>query len=72
MQVGFGFIPITMGSRSVPAAQVPLLALAETALSPLWVWLFVSEVPTTKTLMGGGIILIAVLSQSIAGLVSRR
>jgi DME family drug/metabolite transporter len=72
VQVGFGFILITLGSRSVPAAQVPLLALAETALAPLWVWLFVSEVPAAKTLMGGGIVLIAVLSQSIAGVVSRR
>ena len=72
VQIGFGFILITLGSRSVPAAQVPLLALAETALSPLWVWLFVSEVPAAKTLLGGSIILLAVLTQSVAGLVSRR
>lgn len=72
VQIGLGFILITLGTRSVPAAQVPLLALAETALSPLWVWLIVNEVPAARTLTGGGIILIAVLTQSIAGMFSNR
>ncbi|MFK7853818.1 MAG: DMT family transporter [Granulosicoccus sp.] len=72
LQIGCGFILITLGSRTVPAAQIPLLALAETALSPLWVWLFVNEVPASKTLIGGGIILVAVLSQSVAGAFTRR
>ena len=68
LQVGLGFILITLGSRSVPSAQVPLLALAETALSPLWVWLFVNEIPARNTMMGGTLVLCAVLYQGYAGL----
>ncbi|MFT4729037.1 MAG: DME family drug/metabolite transporter [Granulosicoccus sp.] len=68
VQVGMGFILITLGSRSVPAAQVPLLALAETALAPLWVWLLVNETPARNTLMGGTIVLCAVAFQGISGL----
>lgn len=68
LQVGMGFILITLGSKSVPAAQVPLLALAETALSPLWVWLLVNETPARNTLLGGVIVLCAVAFQGIAGL----
>jgi len=68
VQVGMGFILITLGSRSVPSAQVPLLALAETALSPLWVWLLVNETPARNTLFGGAIVLAAVAFQGIAGL----
>ena len=68
LQVGMGFILITLGSRSVPSAQVPLLALAETALSPLWVWLLVNETPARNTLMGGAIVLCAVAFQGISGL----
>lgn len=63
VQVGFGFILITLASRSVPAAQVPLLALGETALAPLWVWLFVAEVPDTRTLIGGAIVITALIYQ---------
>ncbi len=71
VQVGFGFILITLGSRSVPSAQVPLLALGETALSPLWVWLMVNETPARNTLIGGALVLAAVLFQGVMGLRSR-
>jgi len=67
IQVGCGFILITSGSRSVPAAQVPLLGLLETALSPIWVWLAVNEIPARNTLIGGAIVLCAVLLQGYAG-----
>lgn len=67
VQVGFGFIFITLGSKSVPAAQIPLLGLSETALSPLWVWLAVNEVPARNTIIGGAIVLVAVLLQGYAG-----
>lgn len=72
LQVGLGFILITLGSRSVPAAQVPLLALAETALSPLWVWLLVNETPARNTLLGGVLVLCAVVFQGVLGLRSPR
>ena len=65
-QIGLGFILITLASRSVPAAQVPLLALSETALAPIWVWWFVNEVPHALTLLGGCIILLAVIYQGMA------
>lgn len=68
VQVGCGFIFITLGSKSVPAAQIPLLSLSETALSPLWVWWVVNEIPATNTLIGGAIVLIAVLMQGYTGL----
>ena len=68
LQIGLGFILITLGSRSVPSAQVPLLSLAETALSPLWVWLFVNETPARNTLLGGMVVLCAVAFQGYIGL----
>lgn len=71
-QVGFGFIFITLSAKSVPAAQIPLLALSETALSPIWVWLAVDEVPARNTIIGGAIVLIAVLLQGYAGIRAAR
>lgn len=66
LQIGLGFILITLASRSVPAAQVPLLALTETALAPLWVWWVVNEVPRSTTLTGGAVVLAAVLFQGFS------
>lgn len=67
VQVGFGFILITLASRSVPAAQVPLLTLGETALAPLWVWLWVSETPDLRTLIGGAVVIFALVFQGTLG-----
>lgn len=68
LQVGAGFILITLAAQVVPAAQVALLSLAETALAPLWVWLVFAETPDSRTLFGGAIIVTAVLYNGVVAL----
>jgi drug/metabolite transporter (DMT)-like permease len=65
-QVGFGFIFITMGARSTPSAMVGIIMLSESVLGPMWAFLFAGERPSLFTLIGGGIILFAVLIQFYA------
>lgn len=67
-QVGIGFLLLTVGTRYVPAAEVALLALTETLLAPVWVWLFVDEVPSMLTLAGGAVVLAAVTARAVIGL----
>jgi len=62
-QVGFGFIFITIGARSTPSAMVGIIMLSESILGPIWAFLFVGERPSLFTLIGGSIILFAVLIQ---------
>jgi drug/metabolite transporter (DMT)-like permease len=62
-QVGFGFIFITIGARTTPSAMVGIIMLSESVLGPLWAFLFVSERPSMFGLIGGAIILFAVLLQ---------
>ena len=62
-QVGFGFIFITIGARTTPSAMVGIIMLSESVLGPIWAFLFVSERPSTFALIGGSIILSAVLLQ---------
>jgi drug/metabolite transporter (DMT)-like permease len=62
-QVGFGFIFITIGARTTPSAMVGIIMLSESVLGPVWAFLFVSERPSTFGLIGGAIILFAVLLQ---------
>ena len=62
-QVGFGFIFITIGARTTPSALVGIIMLSESVLGPIWAFLFVSERPSLFGLIGGAIILIAVLIQ---------
>jgi drug/metabolite transporter (DMT)-like permease len=67
VQLGCGFLLFTFGSRHVPAVELILLALTEVILAPLWVGLFVGEVPGYFTFLGGGILLVAVVGQVLAG-----
>ena len=62
-QVGFGFIFITIGARTTPSAMVGVIMLSESVLGPVWAFIFVSERPSTFGLIGGAIILSAVLLQ---------
>ena len=62
-QVGFGFIFITIGARTTPSAMVGIIMLSESVLGPIWAFLFVSERPSMFGLIGGAIILSAVLLQ---------
>ncbi len=60
-QIGFGFIMITIGSRTTPAAVVGILMLTEAVFGPIWAWLFINEVPPISVIIGGGIIISAIL-----------
>lgn len=71
-QLGAGFVLITIGTRRVPAAEVPLLALTEVVLAPLWVWLWIDEAPGRLTLLGGAVVLTAVLGLAALRLRRRR
>jgi drug/metabolite transporter (DMT)-like permease len=67
-QVGLGLAAYTTGSRVVPAAELALLAMTEVLLAPLWVWLFFGETASPYTLMGGGVLLIAIAGNALSGL----
>jgi len=66
-QVGAGLILYTLGSRSLPAAELALLSLAEVLLGPVWVWLFLGETASINTLMGGAVLLLAIAGNAISG-----
>ena len=67
-QVGAGLVLFTLGSRSLPAAELALLSLAEVVLGPVWVWLFLGETVGLNTLIGGGILLAAIAGNALSGI----
>jgi drug/metabolite transporter (DMT)-like permease len=58
-QIALAYLLVTDGIRHVPALEVSLLLLIEPVLSPVWVWLFLDEVPGRLALAGGAIVLAA-------------
>ena len=63
-QLAVSFICITIGSRKVESATVGILMLMETLCAPLWVWLFLNEIPPISVFIGGAVIISAIILKS--------
>ena len=63
-QLAFGFICVTIGTKTTQAITVGLLMLLETIFAPIWVWIFLNEIPPSSVFLGGLIIIIAVVLKS--------
>jgi drug/metabolite transporter (DMT)-like permease len=66
-QIGVGFVLFAVGARLISAAQVGLITLLEIVLGPLWVWLALDERPSTLTLVGGAVVIAAIVIQTRSG-----
>lgn len=64
-QMGIGLILFTAGVRLIPGAEAGLISILESILSPLWVWILLSETPSVDTLVGGAIVLGAILVHTL-------
>ncbi|MDA8618732.1 DMT family transporter [Candidatus Pelagibacter bacterium] len=64
-QLAFGFICITIGSRTTPSTTIGLLMLTETLFAPIWVWIFLNEIPPLSVLIGGCVIIAAIILKSL-------
>ncbi len=66
MPLAFGLL--SEAPRYMPAAEVSLIILLETALGPLWVWLVLAEVPDPWTLVGGALLVATLVAHGVLGL----
>lgn len=57
-----------IGARHLPPAESALIGTTEIVMTPVWVWLLFSERPPVATLVGGSVILAAVLWYTISEL----
>lgn len=60
-QLGFPCMLMVRAARSLSAPELSLLALLEVLLGPIWAWLGAGEVPASATLMGGAVVLTALV-----------
>lgn len=62
VQLGTGCLLMVAASRHLTATEIGLLALLEPILGPLWVWVLLGEYPGRLALLGGTIVLVAVIA----------
>jgi len=64
-QVALGLTLFVLGSRLLPSGQATLIATLETPLMPFWVWLAFHETPAPRALVGGALVMAAVIADIV-------
>jgi len=67
VQLGTGCLLLVAASRHLTATELGLLALLEPILGPVWVWALLGEHPGALALVGGAIVLGAVVANEAYG-----
>ena len=65
-QLGLPCVLLVVASRALAAPEIALLGLLEVLLGPLWAWLGAGERPAQGTLIGGAIVLGALVLNELA------
>jgi drug/metabolite transporter (DMT)-like permease len=65
-QVALGLTLFVLGSRLLPSGQATLVATLETPLMPFWIWLAFQEAPAPRALVGGALVMGAVIADVIS------
>jgi drug/metabolite transporter (DMT)-like permease len=66
------FFCLAAAPRYISGAEVAMFYLLETVLAPVWVWIVFSETPSRNSLIGGTILVVALVAHSLWQLVQGR
>jgi len=64
--IALGMLCFVRGARHIPAGVLALLSLSEIVLAPIWTWIFAGEVIAPREALGAGIVLLAIVGQTVA------
>jgi drug/metabolite transporter (DMT)-like permease len=63
--IPISFFCLGVAPRFIGGAQVAMFYLLETILTPIWVWMIFKEVPTNQALVGGALLLAALIAHTV-------
>lgn len=65
VMIPLAFWCLATGPRYLSGPEVGMFYLLETILAPIWVWMIFAEMPTAQTLVGGAILVLALVAHSV-------
>ena len=65
--LGGGMVFFSVGSKVLTATNLALLSMVEVVLAPVWAWIILREQAEFSTLLGGGILLFALILNALLG-----
>ncbi len=65
VQMPLAMYLIFISTKYITSTEVSLFTTIETTLAPLWLWIFLYEVPPKMTLIGGSLVLMAIFINAL-------
>lgn len=59
--LGLGRVFLVLGSSKVPSRDAALIDVLDAPMTPVWTWLFLNEIPAASGILGGCVVIAAVL-----------
>jgi drug/metabolite transporter, DME family len=66
VQLGLAYLLFIKGVRHIPAGEASLISMLEPVLNPIWVFFGYGERPGKWALIGGGVVILAVVVRTLA------
>ena len=63
--IPISFFCLATGPKYISGPEVAMFYLLETVLAPVWMWLIFNEVPTRNSMIGGAILIVALVAHSL-------
>ena len=64
-QIAFAYAFFASGLKRVIAVEVSIISMVEPVFNPVWVFLGYGEVPSSYSILGGSIIIFAVVMRTL-------
>ena len=65
LQIGLAYVLFGYGIARIPALETSLIGMLEPVLNPVWVFVFLGETPGWWAVLGGAVIVAAVVARTI-------
>lgn len=70
--MGTPYILFARGLRTITAQEAGLITLVEPVMNPIWVWILWQQPIARHTMIGGGLILVALLTRYLLPFLAQR
>jgi drug/metabolite transporter (DMT)-like permease len=75
--MGFVQMPMAMylifiSTKYITSAEVSLFTTIETTMAPIWLWIFLQEVPPNMTFIGGAFVILAIFVNTIPKIMHKK
>lgn len=72
VQMPLAMYLIFLSTRYITSAEVSLFSTIETTLAPVWLYLFLAEMPPKMTLIGGSLVIVAIFVNALPKVLGKR